>query len=261
MRKGAAVGANGSTMQSAPSHRSRSTTNAFAFAKAVPRLRRRHKHQSLSGLRDMIRVATARVCHASGTHGFRKRDSQARPQRRGRATSWRDPNQHRMRRSPILAAVILSLVFAAARGEDAEWKACSNPGLSYVLKYPPTLEPMKSETPGCSFQTADGEFNVEAVAEPPTEQTEPGVESRMQKELELMGDTVTYKTSGESWFVISGVTPDGTEFYRKLFTDGRQWISLRITYPHARNEKFDPWVTRIEKNFVPFAQADVTGTE
>lgn len=169
-----------------------------------------------------------------------------------------------MKRSLFLAAIVaFGFVLERAGGEEeAEWKACSDPRFSYVLKYPPTLVPMKAgETAGCSFQTADGEFNIEAVAEIPGEQAEEALETRMQKELELMGDTVTYKTSGDSWFVISGVTPDGTEYYRKLFTDGTQWISLRITYPHARNEKFDPWVTRIEKNFVPFVQADVTRTE
>lgn len=162
------------------------------------------------------------------------------------------------------AALILPLFAIAGDsfGQDGEWKACSDPQFLYVLKYPPALAAMKAAAvTGCSFQTADGEFNVEAVAENAADGGAENVETRMQKELELMADTVTYKKTGESWFVISGVTPDGTEYYRKLFTNGTHWISLRITYPHARNEKFDPWVTRIEKSFVPFAQADIKTAE
>jgi hypothetical protein len=51
------------------------------------------------------------------------------------------------------------------------------------------------------------------------------------------------------------MTPDGTEYYRKLYTKGPQWVTLRITYPHAQSKKYDKWVTRMEKTFVPFAEA------
>ena len=107
---------------------------------------------------------------------------------------------------------------------------------------------------GCAYQTADGEFNVEAVVqpEPSAEET---LDQRMEKEMELLGQTVTYKKKGETWFVLSGVTSDGTEYYRKLFTNGAQWVTLRITYPHVRNKKYDKWVTRMEKTFVPFEKA------
>ena len=160
-------------------------------------------------------------------------------------------------------AAALVLTTGAADAQDTEWKACSDPQFLYVLKYPGVLTRLEGAAPsGCSFQTPDGDFAVEAVAENPAgDGAGEKLEVRMAKELELMGDTVSYKTSGESWFVISGVTSDGTEYYRKGFTDGRQWISLRITYPHARNEKFDPWVKRIEKSFVAFAKADINETD
>ena len=169
-----------------------------------------------------------------------------------------------MMRFRLFATVAIALLAAAVvRGQDAEWKACSDPQFLYVLKYPPTLTRLDgAAASGCSFQTPDGDFSVEAVAESPTgDGAGETLETRMAKELELMGDTVTYKTGGDSWFVISGVTSDGTEYYRKGFTNGKQWISLRITYPHARNDKFDPWVKRIEKSFVAFATADINRSE
>lgn len=174
------------------------------------------------------------------------------------------PNQTHMRflTLTVLAAAFL-ITAASSRAQESEWKACSDPQFLYVLKYPPVLTRLEGAAPtGCSFQTPDGDFAVEAVAENPTgDAAGETLDGRMTKELELMGDTVTYKTSGESWFVISGVTSDGTEYYRKGFTNGSQWISLRITYPHARNDKFDPWVKRIEKSFVAFAKADINDSE
>ncbi len=162
-------------------------------------------------------------------------------------------------RLQIFAVVFaLCLTFAASmRSAEETWSACSTPKTQFVLQVPASLIHSTAPTAtGCSFQTPDGEFNVEAVV-----QSEPSVEgetidSRMQKEIELLADTVTYKKKGGTWFVLSGVTPDGTEYYRKLFTNGSEWVTVRITYPHAQNKKYDRWVTRMEKTFVPFAVAE-----
>lgn len=145
----------------------------------------------------------------------------------------------------------------------SEWQACSDPRFQFVLQYPPGL--VHSRDPGtsaCSFKTPDAEFSVEAVLQPDAANSGDTLEARYQKELDLLGGTVTYKRKAETWFVLSGVTPDGTEFYRKQYTKGSKWIALRMTYPHARNERYSPWVTRIEKTFVPFATRDrVQGDE
>jgi hypothetical protein len=158
---------------------------------------------------------------------------------------------------PYLVAVFFIWFCAAPllRAEDEDsWNSCSTPKTQYVLQVPASL--VHSTAPaatGCAFQTSDGEFNVEAVVQENSSGGET-LEQRMAKEMELLGHTVTYKKKGETWFVLSGVTSDGTEYYRKLFTDGSQWVTLRITYPHVRNKKYDKWVTRMEKTFVPFAK-------
>ena len=139
--------------------------------------------------------------------------------------------------------------------EEETWNVCSTPTKPYRLQVPATLIHATAPTAtGCSFQTPDGEFTVEAAVLSDAVEKEETIESRMQKEVDLMAGTVTYKKKGDSWFVISGVTPDGTEYYRKHYRNGAQWVTLRITYPHAKNKKYDKWVTRMEKTFVAFAE-------
>src|SRR6202022_2737832 len=123
----------------------------------------------------------------------------------------------------------------SVRAED-EWVRCSTPKTEFVLEIPASLIHSPAPTPtGCAFQTPDGEFNVEAVAPSETPVEGETVESRMQKEIDLLSGTMTSKKKGDTWFILSGVTPDGTEYFRKLFTNGSQWVTLRITYPHAQD--------------------------
>lgn len=156
----------------------------------------------------------------------------------------------------VCISVTLMCVVAAeaARKDEEKWNACSTPQTEYLLQYPAIL--IRSTAPaatGCSFQTPDGEFNVEVVVQPKTGGKPETLDDRMRKEIVLMADTVTYKNRGANWFVLSGITPDGTEYFRKLYTNGSQWVTLRITYPHAVNKTYGKWVTRIDKTFAPFA--------
>ena len=155
----------------------------------------------------------------------------------------------------FIAATLMCVVAAeAARKEEEKWNACSTPQTEFILQIPASLIHSTAKTAtGCSFQTPDGEFNVEAVVQPKTAGKVATVDERMQKEIGLLGDTLTYKKKGENWFVLSGVTPDGTEYYRKLYTNGVEWVTLRITYPHAVSKTYGKWVTRIDKTFAPFA--------
>ena len=150
---------------------------------------------------------------------------------------------------------LLGLTPDRSAAEQEKWSACSTPKTEDVLQIPESL--IRSTAPaatGCAFQTPDGEFNVEAVVDPTAAAEGETIDGRMLKEIELMAGTVTYKKKGDTWFVVSGVTPDGTEYYRKHYSNGPQWVTLRITYPHAGNKKYDKWVTRMEKTFVPFAE-------
>jgi hypothetical protein len=154
----------------------------------------------------------------------------------------------------ILMSIAGCIVVAEVDAEEEKWSICSTPPAQYRLQVPNSLIHSAPPTAtGCVFQTPDGEFTVEAVTQPDTPGQSESVDRRMQKEIDLMAGTVTYKKKGDTWFALSGVTPDGTEYYRKQYTNGEQWVTLRMTYPHAKNKKYDKWVTRIEKTFVPFA--------
>jgi hypothetical protein len=157
--------------------------------------------------------------------------------------------------SLFIAATGMGVVAAeAARKEKERWNACSTPQTEYLLQYPASL--VHSTAPGatgCSFQTLDGEFNVEVAVQSKTAKKVETLDDRMRKEIVLLADTVTYKNKGSNWFVLSGITPDGTEYFRKLYTNGSQWVTLRITYPHVLYKTYGKWVTRIDKTFAPFA--------
>ena len=158
----------------------------------------------------------------------------------------------------IFAAAFASCVTGAelSQAEEETWNTCSTPKTQYVMQIPASLiHSTATVATGCAFQTPDGEFNVEAVVQSTAAAHDETLESRMQKEIELLVGTVTYQKKGDTWFVLSGVTPDGTEYYRKLYIAGSQWVTLRITYPHAQNKKYDKWVTRMEKTFIPFAES------
>ena len=144
-----------------------------------------------------------------------------------------------------------------ADAEQETWNLCSTPKTQYVLQVPETLIHSTAPTAGCSFQTPDGEFTVEAVVQADAAEGK-SLDSRMQKEIDLLAGTVKEKKKGDNWFALSGVTPDGTEYHRKLYTNGSEWVTLRITYPHAQRKKYDRWVTRMEKTFIPFAERKET---
>ena len=138
--------------------------------------------------------------------------------------------------------------------EDEIWKNCSTPTTDYVLQVPGSL--VRSTGPGitgCTYQTTDGEFNVEAAEQEATGPQQ-NIDDRMQKEIDLLKGTVTDQKKGDNWFALTGVTSDGTEYYRVHYTNGAKWVTLRVTFPHSKHKAYDKWVTRIDKAFVAFAK-------
>ena len=125
----------------------------------------------------------------------------------------------------LFPAIVLLLTGASPlQAKEEQWNVCSTPKTQYVLHIPASLIPSPaSPATGCAFQTPDGEFSVEAVVQPDAGEQGQTLEGRMQKEKDLLAGTVKYKKKGDSWFILAGVTPDGTEYYRKLFSKGSEW--------------------------------------
>ncbi|MEO5754734.1 MAG: hypothetical protein ABIR38_08505 [Chthoniobacterales bacterium] len=158
------------------------------------------------------------------------------------------------------AALIFSLTFPllAAEGSEAKWKEYRNARFGFVLTYPPNLigtrEPENGG--GREFHSGDGDFSVAASAHFLMRDDGDSLERRWQDELKSLGDTITYKKKSATWYVVSGVSKEGTEYYHKLYLKDSNWAAFQITYPHAKNARYEPWVARIAKSFVPFLEGD-----
>jgi hypothetical protein len=101
---------------------------------------------------------------------------------------------------------------------------------------------------GQGFNTPDGKvriavwgsFNVDGLGD---------VEARWAQELADKGQTITYKHKTKGWFVISGVTKDGTGFYMRYAADAKYCAGWEIAYPQVEEKRYVPWVERIAKGF------------
>lgn len=152
----------------------------------------------------------------------------------------------------------LSLLVANTHAAEMKWKKYENGRFGFVVSYPAILVagPEPTNGGGREFHTADKEFSLATFAHFFVPDSGDSFEGRWKDELETPDVTITYKKKAATWYVVSGVTKDGTEYYHKLYTKGANWAAFHITYPHAKNKKYDPWVTRIEKSFIPFQEGD-----
>ena len=157
---------------------------------------------------------------------------------------------------------LLSLLFLphslSAQEKEAEWKTYTNARFGFAIDYPASLESGRESDNGDGkvFKTADGKFELRAYAHFLQVDDGDSLDKRWKEELAERGDTVTYKKKGDTWFVVSGVQKDGTEYYRKLAVEKGNWATFLATYPHTENKKYDSWVAKIEKSFKPFLKGD-----
>lgn len=95
----------------------------------------------------------------------------------------------------------------------------------------------------------DGTMSVRLQGEPGEDR---GVfESRWKNDLRTRGASVSYKVKRDNWYVVSGVGPDGTEFYTKAWLLPNGGFQFEATYPHARNSTYDRVLERMLKGFRP----------
>jgi hypothetical protein len=152
--------------------------------------------------------------------------------------------------------VLFAVCVGTGSAAEVGMREYVNPRFGFALRYPEPLVagPERPDGSGSDFQTPDGRFRIEVYAKPVGSGSE-YLNNRFNKELEWFGRAVTYKVKKPTWYVVSGINADGTEFYSKGYTNGSVLTSFRISYPHAEHQTFDRWVTRIEKNFVPSESA------
>jgi len=157
----------------------------------------------------------------------------------------------------LLSFLCLLLGTAITRAEEG-WKVYTNARFGFRLSYPSVLKPSRAPDNGGGqeFHTADKEFSIATFGHFLLKDDGDSLDKRWEEELKELGKTITYKKKAATWYVVSGVAKDGTEYYHKTFVKDGNWCSFHITYPHAKNKTYDPWVAKIEKAFVPFLEGD-----
>lgn len=163
-----------------------------------------------------------------------------------------------MTKVTFLALAALASLPGATHAADSRWKTYPNGRFGFVLSYPAELiagrEAMNGG--GREFHSKDKEFSLAAFAHFFVPDSGDSFDKRWQEELDTPDVTITYKKKTPNWYVVSGLTKRGTEYYHKLYRKGSNWAAFHITYPHAKNKTYDPWVVQIEKRFVPFREGD-----
>lgn len=157
-----------------------------------------------------------------------------------------------------LALWLLVLVVTAA-GRDGDWKTYKNERFGFSVQIPESLIASRAPDNGAGqeFHTKNGEFSILAHAHfmAVADESET-IDTRWKDALKELGDTVSYKRKTATWYVLSGTTKDGTEFYYKFHVQDKNWAEIRITYPHSKAKQYDPWVEKIAKHFAPFLKGD-----
>jgi hypothetical protein len=150
----------------------------------------------------------------------------------------------------FLGVILGTLLWQGALAAQEVLDQYTNPQFGFTFRYPNILVPgpERADGSGRDFQTPDGKFKVEVYAKAGGKGRH-YLSERYHRELAWFGRAATYKVKKRGWYVVSGVRPDGTEFYSKGFTTGSVLTAFRITYPHGEHGTFDRWVEEIEKNF------------
>ena len=163
------------------------------------------------------------------------------------------------RRSFIVASFFTGLVCSLAMpgwvaASDVVWKEYVNGRFGFKIPYPASLVPQREPDNGGGrrFVSKDGKVELVAHAHYIGLNEGDSFHDRWNEALKEYGKSVTYKRKAATWFVISGVLPDGTEYYEKLHVQKHNYAAFKITYPHAATAVYSPWVEKIAKEFVPF---------
>ena len=159
-----------------------------------------------------------------------------------------------------LLSTFAVVCLATSAFANPAWKQYVNARFGFLFSRPSEL--IASREPdnggGMEFHTKDSEFSVAASGHFLIDGD--NLEKNWNSELAELGATVTYKHKAANWYVISGVK-GGTEYYHKACVNGDNAVELHITYPHAKNKQYDPWVEKIEKSLVPFLKGDYDRVE
>ena len=149
----------------------------------------------------------------------------------------------------MLAGVGFAALCGTARAET--WLTYQNDRYGTTIDYPDMFkpEPPPDNDGGRAFKSTDGaRFSVSA--------SYGGIDSNLAEYRDFIlknlkaGETVTYKTSGKNWFVISGTAGSNIFYERHMLSHGGEMTEdFVISYPAAAKAAYDPIVARMAKSF------------
>lgn len=156
--------------------------------------------------------------------------------------------------SGLLGFVCTAILPRLGAAADVAWKEYVNGRFGFKIPYPASLVPQREPDNGGGrrFVSKDGKVELVAHAHYIGLNEGDSFDDRWNEALKEYGKSVTYKRKTATWFVISGVLPDGTEYYEKLHVQKHNYAAFKLTYPHAATAVYSPWVEKIAKEFVPF---------
>lgn len=164
-----------------------------------------------------------------------------------------------MTRTPPGLLAIAVLCCCTANGRADDWMTSKLTRFGVELSHPASFRRAEAawEKPG--FEGSISAGNADTISDGTMSVTlrgEPGrdrgaFESGWKGELGTRGSAITYKVKRNNWYVVSGVQPDGTEFYTKSWLLPHGGFQFEATYPHARNATYDRILERMLEGFTP----------
>ena len=150
-----------------------------------------------------------------------------------------------------LTSILLCILSLHSVALASDWKREVNGRWGFALTYPSPLipEPLPENGAGRRYHSADQQVSLSAMGSHTF--PEESLDNFWQEELKTRGETVAYKFKKENYYVISGVNPNGYEFYHKVFFYPTYWLEFEMTYPRAQHAIYDAWAERIAHDFVP----------
>ncbi|WP_127753768.1 hypothetical protein [Devosia sp. 1566] len=156
----------------------------------------------------------------------------------------------------LLTATFLALAGPVAAQSGLGWTRFEDPALGYRIEVPLDHygQDGAADASGIrTFDALDGSGQLSIFGAPNTDDLSI---AQLQEAVASSGqiDNVTYRASGNSWFVLSGYDTDenGRELvvYTKfLFNRDRSaFAAFEISYPEDERSRYNPIVTRIEKS-------------
>lgn len=165
------------------------------------------------------------------------------------ATFWR-PLVH------SAAVTIVSVAAVAAQPAAVTWTPYADPVYGFSAELPLGLfSVVEAEgSPGIMLAEVGGEAQLSLYGGPAEGMNRDALEARLSAGEQI--GTITYRTGGDSWFVLSGFYEplgpgDLTIFYTKVMfsPDHQTFSAFEISFPATDKPRFEALVEHFEDNF------------